>query len=267
MPADPAPAGPARPDRGSGPVAASLDSAHALGVGVPQVSNERREQALERGDRRSSLVFYRVVRQAVRLVLHRYLRVRAVNAEVLDRPGPTILAPVHRSHLDSALVATQSGRRIRALGKESLFTTPGVSWVCAALGAIPVRRGQADRDALAAARMLLDRGESMIVFPEGGRRRGSEVTDLFDGAAWLSARTGAPVVPVGIAGTEQALPEGGRLLRRSTVQIVVGEPLPAPVGEGGGRASRRDVARLTESLTRELQRLQDEAEAGAAARR
>ena len=70
--------------------------------------------------------------------------------------GPTILAPVHRSHLDSVLVACQSRRRIRALGKESLFTTPGVSYVCAALGAIPVRRGEADRDALQAARALLD---------------------------------------------------------------------------------------------------------------
>ncbi|MEL7156958.1 MAG: lysophospholipid acyltransferase family protein [Actinomycetota bacterium] len=225
------------------------------------MSVELRQTALARGDRRSSLVFYRIVRRAVRTILHPWLRVQAVNTEVLDRPGPTILAPVHRSHLDSALVATQSKRRIRALGKESLFTTPGVSWVCAALGAIPVRRGQADRDALAAARMLLDRGESMIVFPEGGRRSGSEVTELFDGAAWLSARTGAPVVPIGISGTEAALPEGARSLHRSRVGIVVGEPLAAPVGPEGKRASRADLKRFTEQLTDELQRLQHEAEA------
>lgn len=228
------------------------------------MSVELRQTALDRGERRSSLVFYRLVRGTIRLVVHPWLRVKTVNAAVLDRPGPTILAPVHRSHLDSALVATQSSRRIRALGKESLFTTPGVSWVCAALGAIPVRRGAADRDALAAARMLLDRGESMIVFPEGGRRSGSEVVDLFDGAAWLSARTGAPVVPIGISGTEAALPEGGRFLRRSRVGIVVGSPMDAPVGENGKRASRAELSRFTQRLTAELQRLQHEADALAA---
>ncbi|MCP5029697.1 MAG: 1-acyl-sn-glycerol-3-phosphate acyltransferase, partial [Actinomycetia bacterium] len=144
---------------------------------------ELRRQALRRGDRRSSLVFYRFVRASIALILNPWLRLSSQNAEILDRPGAVILAPVHRSHLDSALIATQTQRRIRALGKQSLFTTPGVSWVCAALGAIPVKRGKADRDALAAARSLLDRGETMVVFPEGGRKYGNEVCDLFDGAA------------------------------------------------------------------------------------
>ncbi|MEM9135348.1 MAG: lysophospholipid acyltransferase family protein [Actinomycetota bacterium] len=228
------------------------------------MSAELRETALARGDRRSSLVFYRTVRRLIRTILHPWLRVRAVNTANLDIEGPLILAPVHRSHLDSALIATQSTRRIRALGKESLFTTPGVSWVCAALGAIPVKRGAADRDALAAAKMLLDRGEAMIVFPEGGRKSGAEVTDLFDGAAWLSARTGAPVLPIGVAGTEAALPEGGRRLRRSRVVITVGEPLPAPTGPDGKRASRKEIGALTERLAVDLQQLQHDAEALAA---
>ena len=208
-------------------------------------------------------MFYRFVRRSIRVVLHPWLRVTAANTEVLDRPGPTILAPVHRSHLDSALVATQSRRRIRALGKQSLFTTPGVSWVCAALGAIPVRRGEADRDALAAARSLLDRGESMIVFPEGGRKAGNTVVDLFDGAAWLAARTGAPVVPIGVAGTDRALPQGARFIHRSRVGIVVGEPLDAPVGENGKRVSRQQLRDFTAELTTRLQAAQDAAVAQA----
>ena len=150
------------------------------------MSSELREKALDRGARRSSLLFYRFARGFLRRVINPYLRMRAENTEVLDLPGATVLAPVHRSHLDSALLATQSSRRIRALGKESLFTTPGVSYLCAALGAIPVRRGQADRDALKAAKALLDAGETMIVFPEGGRQDGPEVGELFDGAARTS---------------------------------------------------------------------------------
>lgn len=223
------------------------------------MSAELRSQAIERGSRRSSLLFYRATRATIRILVNPWLRVRATNTAVLDRPGPTILAPVHRSHLDSALVATQSKRRIRALGKESLFTTPGVSWVCAALGAIPVQRGKADRDALMAARQLLADGESMIVFPEGSRRSGNEIDELFDGAAWLSARTGAPVVPVGISGTEAALPMGAKWLRRSHVAIAVGEPMPPPVGPEGKRANREQLRQFTAELTERLQRAQNEA--------
>lgn len=223
------------------------------------MSAELREKALERGRRRSSLAFYRVARGFLRRVVNPYLRMRAENTAVLDLPGPTILAPVHRSNLDSALLATHSSRRIRALGKESLFTTPGVSYVCAALGAIPVRRGEADRDALKAAKGLLDDGETMIVFPEGGRQLGHEVTELFDGAAWLAARTGARVIPVGIAGTGEAMPEGAKWIRRSQVAIVAGEPLEAPVDPDGRRVSRQRLQEFTAELATRLQEAQDRA--------
>lgn len=228
------------------------------------MSAELRTKALARGSRRSSLAFYRVARGFLRRVVNPYLRVRSANTEVLDLPGATVLAPVHRSHLDSALLATLSSRRIRALGKESLFTTPGVSWVCAALGAIPVRRGEADKDALTAAKLLLDAGETMIVFPEGGRQQGSEVTELFDGAAWLAGKTGARVIPVGIAGTGDAMPEGARWIRRSTVAIVPGPPMEPPVGANGKRVSRAELQEFTARLAVELQQVQDRAEALAA---
>jgi 1-acyl-sn-glycerol-3-phosphate acyltransferase len=223
------------------------------------MSVDLREQALARGERRSSLLVYRIVRALLRVVVNPWLRVRSANAEVLDRPGPTILAPVHRSHLDSALIATQTQRRIRALGKESLFTTPGVSYLCAALGAIPVQRGKADRDALMAARSLLERGESMIVFPEGSRGSGDRVAELFDGAAWLAARTGAVIVPIGVAGTEAALPPGAKFLHRSRVAIVAGDPLPPPRGPDGKRATRQQLRQLTAELAGRLQQTQDEA--------
>ena len=223
------------------------------------MSAQLRAKALERGDRASSMYIYRFCRWFLRVLVNRWVRTRSYNAEVLDMEGPLILAPVHRSHLDSALVATCCERRVRALGKASLFTTPGVSYLCAALGAIPVRRGAADRDALAAARQLLSRGESMIVFPEGARGTGDKVENLFDGAAWLSARTGAPVVPIGIAGTEHALATGAKSLRRSYVSIVVDDPLMAPVNPDGRRVGRQQVKEFSAEVGRRLQSAQDEA--------
>ena len=205
------------------------------------------------------MVLYRGVRAFLRLVVNPYVRMRAENTHVLDLPGATILAPVHRSHLDSVLIATHSSRRIRALGKVSLFTTPGVSYVCAALGAIPVKRGQADKDAMKAALDLLDKGETMIVFPEGGRQHGDDIGVLFDGAAWLAARSGARVIPIGIAGTEAVLPQGSNLPKRSTVAISVGDPMDAPVGDDGRRANREQLQTFTERLRINLQKAQDRA--------
>lgn len=229
--------------------------------------NELQQRALERGDRRSSLLVYRIARGLIRWILYPWLRVRFEGIEHLDQPGPVIVAPVHRSHLDSALLGPITTRRVRALGKESLFTTPGVGWLCAALGAIPVRRAEADRDAMNAARMLLDRGEMLVVFPEGTRTSGEVVAPLFDGPGWLAARTGAPVVPIGIAGTSEAFPPGAAWIRRSTVTIVVGPPIAAPVAAEGARAvSRSRLRTFTASLAEQLQSVQDDAVAGSLAR-
>lgn len=204
------------------------------------------------------MTIYRAFRGFLRRVVAPYLHLRSENAEVLELPGPTILAPAHRSHLDSVLIATLTSRRIRALGKESLFTTPGVGYVCAALGAIPVKRGAADKDAMKAALGLLDNGESMIVFPEGGRQHGNEIGQLFDGAAWLASRTGARVVPIGVAGTDQVLPQGAKRFHRSNVAIVVADPMEL-AGNEGRRPNRKQLQAFTEQLRVELQKAQDRA--------
>lgn len=209
------------------------------------------------------MAIYRAFRWLLRRVVAPFLNLRSENADVLELPGPTVLAPVHRSNLDSVLIATLTSRRVRALGKDSLFTTPGVGYICAALGAIPVKRGAADADAMKAALGLLSEGESMIVFPEGGRQHGNEVGPLFDGAAWLASRTGARVVPIGVAGTEAALPQGAGRIHRSSVAIVVGEPMEL-AGNEGRRPDRQQLQAFTEQLRVELQKAQDRAVALAA---
>ena len=218
------------------------------------------EWALATGRRRSSLVFYRVVRFLIRTVAFRWFRLQARGAEHLALPGPVIVAPVHRSNLDSPLLAGLTQRRLRALGKESLFVNPVSAWVCAALGAIPLRRGEADREAMRSARHILDDGEMMIVFPEGTRQTGDQVAGVFDGMSYLASKTGATIIPVGIAGTETAMPSGVRIPRRNRVAIVVGEPIPAPQG----RVSRPALTAFSQEVAERLQASFDEAIALAA---
>ena len=215
------------------------------------------EWALEVGLKRRSLAFYFTIRFLIRTLLWRWLRLQSRGAENIPATGPVIVAPVHRSNLDAPLFSGCTRRRLRALGKESLFVHPVVAWVCAALGSIPLRRGEADREAMRSARAMLDSGEMVLVFPEGTRQQGNQVTGVFDGTAYLASKTGAPIVPVGIAGTEDALPAGAKFPKRVRTAIVVGEPIYAPQG----RLSRPAMAALSADVQQRLQTAFDEAQA------
>ena len=223
------------------------------------MASEAQDRALRVGATPTAHRVHRATRALIRIFLHRYFRLVVVGAERLDLPGPVILAPTHRSNLDSLLVSTVGDRRARALSKESLFSNRFFAWYITCLGAFPVVRGTADRDAMRAARSLLDDGEQLLVFPEGTRQVGGEIGELFDGTAYLAAKSHAVVVPVGVAGTEEAMPPGARFPRRRKVAIVVGEPI-APPGEGGRRARRSELAAHTEALGEALQESLNEAQ-------
>ncbi len=207
---------------------------------------------------RAGRAFYRFARLVITTILYRYFRLIHRGREHLETPGPLILAPVHRSNLDAPLIAALASRRTKSLSKASLFKSPPVAWVMSALGGFPVDRGAADRESLRAAQDLLESGSSMIVFPEGTRQSGESVAEVFDGAAFLSSRTGAHVVPIGIAGTERAMPSGARFPRRAKVAIVVGKPMAPPVA-AGKRLTLTERRAFTAELSANLQTVFDEA--------
>jgi len=205
---------------------------------------------------RRAAAFYSMVRGFLRLVIMPWLRLRKQGLEHLDIEGPVILAPVHRSNLDSLVVAAVCDRRVRALGKHSLFKPAAVAWVNSALGAIPVKRGQADREAMRSARNVIGRGEMMIVFPEGTRQTGDKVEGVFDGTAYLSNKAGAPIIPIGIAGTGDAMPSGAKFIRRVRCAVVVGEPISPPAG----RMTRPALSEFSAGVSARLQEVFDEAQ-------
>jgi len=223
------------------------------------VNNDAQAKAIAIGESRSGRAFYRMVGVLIRQVMFRYFRVRYRGSPHLETPGPLILAPVHRSNLDAPLLGGLSQRPTKSLAKESLFVRRPIAWVMSALGGFPVNRGAADREALRAAQGLLESGASMIVFPEGTRQRGNTVGEVYDGAAFLAARTGARVVPIGIAGTEAAMASGARVPRRSRVSIVVGAPLDPPTS-ATGRVPLSDRRAFTDALAQALQAVFDEAQ-------
>ncbi|HEX2064706.1 MAG TPA: lysophospholipid acyltransferase family protein [Acidimicrobiales bacterium] len=211
---------------------------------------------------RAQLLFYRVVRNTLVAFDRVFWRLTVEGKEHVPE-GPFILAPVHRSNADTPLVCAVTKRRLRYMGKETVWKYRIPGWILTALGGFPVRRGSADREALRRCVAVLEGGEPLVLFPEGTRRSGPKIQPLYEGAAYLSLRTGVPIVPVGIGGSERAMPKGAKLLRPVKVQIVVGEPLyPSPPGEGK-RTSRRAVQELTDRLADELQRLFDDARAKA----
>ena len=105
-----------------------------------------------------------------------------------------------------------------------------------------------------------------LVIPEGTRRSGPVVEDLHHGVAFVAARLGVPIVPIGIGGSERILAKGRKLPRLSRVIVIVGEPIHPPARASGASVRRGDVAALTEQLRAAVQRLFDEAEASALAR-
>lgn len=221
------------------------------------VDDELREWAFAVGDTATGRRVHAATRWLLDHTLLPWFRATVRGRQRLDIPGPLIVAPVHRSNLDSLLVPALSRRRLRALAKESLFEHRPLAWYIAALGAFPLARGTADREAMRASRLVLDRGEPLLVFPEGTRQSGRTVAELFDGTMWLAAKSGAAVVPVGVAGTEQALPPGARFPRRTRCAFVAGPPIEPP----SRRVSRRELRELTDDLRMRLQAANDQAHA------
>jgi putative phosphoserine phosphatase / 1-acylglycerol-3-phosphate O-acyltransferase len=181
---------------------------------------------------------YHALRPFVRPSSFPYARFDIGPLDHIPRRGPALLAANHRSYFDVAalaIVAARLGRPVRFLAKRELFDAPVVGPLARALGGVPVDRGSGSDKPLHDARRALEAGELVVILPQGTIPRGEAFFDPVlrakTGTARLAAMTGAPVVPIGLWGTERVWPRSSRtpdvtaVLRPPTVRVRVGPPV------------------------------------------
>jgi 1-acyl-sn-glycerol-3-phosphate acyltransferase len=168
--------------------------------------------------------------------------------ENVPRKGPLILTSNHLNLADPPILTYTTPRRIRWMAKRELFDIPIAGLFYRAFGCLPVRRFEADLQALRKSQELLRRGEVLGMFPEGTRSRTRGLTTAEPGTALLALRTGAPVLPVAIWGTEGIkLPRN--LFKYNRIHVRYGEPFTLPQVK---RITRAEVQAGTDAIMKAI---------------
>ncbi len=199
---------------------------------------------------------YRFLCNLARLLAKVVWRFEVTGRERLPTVGPFILCPIHRSYVDFLLAGMAVPRRMRFMAKDSLWKAPRFGRFLEEIGAFPVDRETADRTALRRAEEAVAGGEPLVMFPEGRRQEGPTVSEMQQGPAFVACRQRVPLVPVGIGGSDRAMPIGAKMIRLAKVRVVIGEPIYPDVPLEG-RVPRRIVAETTDELEAAIQGLYD----------
>jgi 1-acyl-sn-glycerol-3-phosphate acyltransferase len=202
---------------------------------------------------------YRVIKAVSTPLYQGFTRIKVEGRDRVPRQGGVIVAANHISFFDSVALLQSIPRRAFFIGKAEYLQSWTTRRLFPAMGLIPIEREQA-RKAMAALEVaagVLERGDVLSIYPEGTRSRDGLLHRGHTGVAQLALMSGAPIVPVGLVGTDQIQPIGTRVprpFRRATVRF--GEPLD-PRSYGGSSRRRRQM--LTDDLMEAIRRLSRQA--------
>jgi 1-acyl-sn-glycerol-3-phosphate acyltransferase len=181
----------------------------------------------------------------VRMLLTPYLlivhRARALAMSQVPEGGPVIIAPNHFSFLDHFFIGVYLRRKIHFMAKSQLFKRP-MQFVYTHGGVFPVRRGYGDEEAFKTAHAVLNRGDVVLMYPEGGRSRSGELGEPKRGLGRLALESGAPVVPTAIVGTHKA--RNWKRLTFPKVTVLYGDPVRFEKIEDPTREQQQAAAEL-----------------------
>jgi 1-acyl-sn-glycerol-3-phosphate acyltransferase len=183
-------------------------------------------------------VLYWVVKGTLTPVLRAGYRIHVEGKEHVPRRGAAILAANHRSFLDSIFLPLVVPRRVTFVAKAEYFDDPKTAWFFRGVGQIPIRRegGDASERALASAMDVLQAGGVFGIYPEGTRTRDGYMHRGHTGVARLALRSGAPIIPVGLIGTDEVQPTDKKMPKLfKRVAIRFGQALPPQRYEGRDR--------------------------------
>jgi glycerol-3-phosphate dehydrogenase (NAD(P)+) len=179
--------------------------------------------------RSANPLVYGIVRVSFQIFFLIYFRMQRIGREYIPKRGPVIIASNHRSFLDPFVIACMARRPMYYVAKQEIFVGRVISWLLTALGAFPVLRGASDSETIITAKAILERGDIVLIFPEGTRTRPGALGTPRRGVGRLALETGAPVVPVAVIGTESI--RKGMLIRPHKVRIRAGRALRFPTVE------------------------------------
>jgi 1-acyl-sn-glycerol-3-phosphate acyltransferase len=166
------------------------------------------------------------VYELVRLLLVPYValvyRGRCIDSDKVPPEGPVLLAPNHFSFLDHFFVAAYLRRKVQFMAKSQLFARP-LQWIYTHGGVFPVLRGRRDEEAFKTAHAILDRGDMVLMYLEGGRSRSGDLGEARPGVGRLALEAGVPVVPVAIFGSQNA--RNWKKLQFPKVTVQFGDPI------------------------------------------
>lgn len=194
-------------------------------------------------------MFYEVSKAVLSPILHGYFDIETSGLENVPEDGPAILAANHLSFLDSFFIPLVVDRRVTYVAKAEYFEHWYSRIFFKSWGQIPIKRdgGEASENALEAAAEVLERGELFGIYPEGTRSPDGNLHKGHTGVARLALRSGAPVIPVGVAGTREVLPKGKRMPNRGDVHVRFGSPM-----QFSDRTSSKSERLLLRSITDEV---------------
>jgi 1-acyl-sn-glycerol-3-phosphate acyltransferase len=187
-------------------------------------------------------MIYRIMRALFSLFFRLFGAWEVRGHENVPRSGAVLVAPNHLSFLDPPLIGCALRRPGWFMAKAELFRIPGFAWLIRGMHAYPVRRGAVDRAALKRTLEYLKEGEIVCVFPEGTRSTTGDLGPIEIGIGMLALKSGAPIVPVGIRGTDRMLPRNAKWLHPAKIRVQFGPPLevtPPPDGRSDREACQQ----------------------------